>query len=162
MSTPVPVNDSIVQMSCLVMPNDANPLGTVFGGRVMEWVDIAGGICAQRHCRTPVVLAGLDQMSFMHPIHVGEVALLAAQVSFVANTSLEVGVTVTAENPLTGERRHTSTAWLTYVSLDPRGAPAKVPPLEVETDEARQRFADGARRREARISQQRKPPAPPA
>jgi len=153
-----PVSASHVEMTCLVMPNDANPLGSVFGGRVMEWVDKAGAIAAQRHCRTPVVLAGLDQMSFLHPIRVGEVAMLKASVTFVSTTSLEVGVKVVSENPLLGERKHTSTAYLTYVSLDHNGVPQKVPPLHLETDTDRRRFLEGERRRHLRLAT--RPPKP--
>lgn len=147
-----PVSASRADMVCIVMPNDANPLGSVFGGRVMEWVDICGAISAQRHCHTPVVLAGLDSMSFLHPIHVGEIAVLQGSVNFVARTSLEVGVKVMSENPLTGERKHTSTAYLTYVSLDAQGVRQPVAPLGLESDEDRRRFADGRRRREQRLA----------
>lgn len=136
----------------MVMPNDTNPLGTIFGGRVMEWVDICGAIAAGRHCRSAVVLAGLDSMSFLHPIHVGEFAILLSSVNFVSNTSLEVGVKVLAENPFTGERRHTSSAYLTYVSLDASGRRQPVAPLVLETDDDRRRFDDGCRRRHLRLA----------
>ena len=152
MSEGRPVSQSRVEMTHIVMPNDANPLGTVFGGRVLEWVDICGAIAAQRHCRTPVVLAGLDSMSFYHPIQVGHIAMLWASVNFVSNTSLEVGVKVVSENPLTGERKHTSSAYLTYVSLDAQGKRQHVAPLIAETDEERRRFADGNRRRHLRLA----------
>lgn len=154
-----PVSASRVEMTCIVMPNDANPLGTVFGGRVMEWVDVCGAIAAQRHCRTPVVLAGLDQMSFLHPIHVGEIAVLKSSVNFVSQTSLEVGVMVMSENALTGECRHTSSAYLTYVSLDAQGVRQLVRPLRLETDEDRRRFEEGRRRREVRLEARKREPA---
>ena len=146
------VSSSRVDMTHMVMPNDANPLGTIFGGRVMEWVDICGAIAAQRHCRTPVVLAGLDSMSFFHPIHIGEIALLTSSVNYVSSTSLEVGVKVMSENPLTGERKHTSSAYLTYVSLDATGRRQPVAPLILETDEDRRRWDDGCRRRHLRLA----------
>jgi len=135
----------------IVMPNDANPLGTVFGGRVMEWVDIVGAISAQRHCRAPVVLAALDDMQFLHPIMVGHIAVLKARVNWVGNTSIEVGVKVTSENPLTGELRQTSKAYLTYVARNEEGRAVRVPRLILETDEDRRRFADGAERRRERL-----------
>jgi acyl-CoA hydrolase len=152
MSEGRPVSQSCVEMTHIVMPNDANPLGTIFGGRVMEWVDICGAIAAQRHCRTPVVLAGLDQMSFLHPIHVGEIAVLKSSVNYVSNTSLEVGVKVMSENPLTGARCHTSSAYLTYVSLDERGTRQRVVPLVLETDDDRRRWEEGRQRREHRLA----------
>lgn len=159
MSEARPVSASRCEMTHIVMPNDTNPHGTIFGGRVMEWVDICGGIAAGRHCRTAVVLAGLDSMSFLHPIHVGEVAVLVSSVNFVSNTSLEVGVKVMAENPFTGERRHTSSAYLTYVSLDAAGRRQKVTPLMLETDEDRRRCDDGHRRRLLRLATRPEPPA---
>jgi len=142
---------SEVDMTHIVMPNDANPLGTVFGGRVMEWVDIAGAIAAQRHCRTQVVLAGLDEMSFHAPIKIGHIVILKARVNYVSNTSLESGVKVLSEDPLTGEQRHTSSAYLTYVALDGAGDRVPVPRLDLETDDDRRRFHDGERRRRIRL-----------
>lgn len=139
----------------MVMPNDANPLGTIFGGRVMEWVDICGAIAAQRHCRTPVVLAGLDSMSFYHPIQIGEIALLKSSVNYVSNTSLEVGVKVVSEDPLTGERKHTSSAYLTYVSLDSDGRRQQVTPLVLESADDHRRWDDGCRRRHLRLATRR-------
>lgn len=151
--------DSEVEMTHIVMPNDANPLGTIFGGRVMEWVDIAGAIAAQRHCRTPVVLAGLDEMSFHAPIKIGHIALVKARVNFVSHTSLESGVKVLSEDPLTGERRHTSSAYLTYVALDAQGNRVRVPRLDLQDDEDRRRFADGEKRRALRLQHRKGGPS---
>jgi acyl-CoA hydrolase len=140
------------EMTHMVMPNDANHLGTAFGGRVMEWVDIAGAIAASRLCRRPVVLAELDQMTFWHPIKVGHIALLLARVNFVGTSSMEVGVKVLSEDPLTGERRQTSTAYLTYVALDTSGSKLTLPQLALETDDDLRRHAAAQERRAQRLS----------
>jgi acyl-CoA hydrolase len=139
-------------MTQVVMPNDTNPLGTVFGGRVMEWVDICGAIAAQRHCRTRVTTASLDSLSFLNPIPTGHIVVLQARVNYVGHTSLEVGVKVMSEDPLTGARRHTSTAYLTYVSFAADGSKCEVPRLELETDDDRRRFRKGELRRQQRLS----------
>ena len=108
-----------------------------------------------------MVLAGLDSMSFLHPIHVGEIAILRSSVNYVSNTSLEVGVKVMAENPFTGELRHTSSAYLTYVSLDASGRRQPVAPLMLETDEDRRRCSDAIRRRHLRLATRPEPPLKP-
>ena len=144
--------DTDVEMTHLIMPNDANHLGSVFGGRVMEWVDIAGAISAVRLCRRPVVLAELDQMSFHHPIRIGHVAILLARVNYVGTSSIEVGVKVLSEDPYTGERRHTSSAYCTYVALDPLGSRVTVPRLELSSDDDRRRHAEATERRRLRLA----------
>jgi len=149
-------DDSRVEMTQLIMPNDANQWGTVFGGRVMEWVDIAGGIAAMRHCRRPVVLARMEEMDFHRPIHVGHVARLTARVTWVGRTSLEVQVGVEGEDPLNGVREATSRAILTYVTFSTDGPREPLPPLALETDQDRQLFAEGearSQRRRARRQQ---------
>ncbi|MHB2016896.1 MAG: acyl-CoA thioesterase [Candidatus Xenobia bacterium] len=134
-------------MQQVVMPNDTNPRGTVFGGRVLEWIDICGAIAAQRHCRSAVVTVSIDEMSFLSPIKLGHVAILSASVNFVGTSSLEVGVRVDSEDPLTGRTKHCSTAYLTYVALDADGQKIEVPGLELTTDEDRRRWEDAAARR---------------
>jgi acyl-CoA hydrolase len=152
MSEPIKtVRESHVEMIEMVFPNDANPQGNIFGGRVMQLIDIIGSISAMRHARQQVVTASMDQLDFKNPVHVGEVLILNASVNYVANTSLEVGVKVMAENPLTGERRHTSSAYLTYVAIDPAGKPVKIPAVIPESDEEKRRFADAERRRQHRL-----------
>jgi acyl-CoA hydrolase len=127
---------------------DANSAGFVHGGVVMKMCDEAAGIASIRHCGRRVVTAGMDRMAFILPVHVGELLTCSAMVNAVWRTSMEVGVRVEAENPLTGERRHTSSAYLTMVALDDRGEPTQVPPLvaESEAEQRRQREAEVRRR----------------
>ncbi len=134
-----------------VFPNDANPLGNIFGGRVMEFIDIVGGISAMRHARNRVVTASMDQLNFKNPVFVGEILILRASVNFVANTSMEVGVKVIAENPLTGEHRHTSSAYLTYVAINSQGKPTTIPPIVPETKEEKRRYGEAQERRKHRL-----------
>lgn len=146
------VKDSQVEMIEIVFPNDANPLGNVFGGRVMQLIDVVGSISAMRHARNTVVTASMDQLDFKNAVRVGEVLILNASVNYVATTSMEVGVKVVAENPLTGERRHTSSAYLTYVSIDVSGKPVPVPPIVPETEEEKRRYAEAQIRRKHRLA----------
>jgi acyl-CoA hydrolase len=145
------VKDSQVEMVQSVFPNDANPLGNIFGGRVMEFIDIVGSISAMRHARHRVVTVSMDQVNFKNPVFVGEILILRASVNYVANTSLEVGVKVIAENPLTGEQRHTSSAYLTYVAISPEGKPVPIAPIMPETEEEKRRFAEAQKRRQNRL-----------
>ena len=146
------VKDSQVEMVEIVFPNDANPLGNVFGGRVMQLIDVVGSISAMRHARNTVVTASMDQLDFKNAVRVGEVLILNASVNYVATTSMEVGVKVIAENPLTGERRHTSSAYLTYVSIDVSGNPVPVPPIVPETEAEKRRYAEAQIRRKHRLA----------
>lgn len=144
------VSDSQVLMSLQMNPADANPTGNVHGGTIMKLVDTAAGVCAVRHCRTRVATVSMDSMSFLHPVYVGNVVTLYASVNDVGNTSLEVGVRVEAENIRTGEKVHTSSAYLVFVALDDLGNPTRVPPLLVETEDERRRQAHAKIRRESR------------
>lgn len=138
-------------MTQLVLPSHTNSLDTIFGGTVMSWIDIAAAISAQRHSQKPVVTASIDRLDFIAPIRKGWVVNLVARVNFCSNTSMEVGVRVDAENPMTGERFHTSSAYLTFVALGGNGKPAPVPQLILETDEDKRRFQEGQKRREIRL-----------
>lgn len=149
--TPKPPRESYVQMTEIVQPGDTNSLGSIFGGRVVSLMDIAGAIAAMRHCRRPVVTASIDRVDFISPIRTGYIVNVLAAVNYTAHTSLECGVRVQSENPLTGEHRHTASAYLTFVALDDLGKPAEVPPLAPETEEERTRFEKGRLRREERI-----------
>jgi acyl-CoA hydrolase len=142
---------SRAEMTELVLPGHANAVGTIFGGKVMEWIDIAGSVAAMRHAGGSVVTASIDGLQFLTPIHVGEVVTLRSSVNWVGRTSMEVGVRVEAENFLTGEKRYTTKAYLTFVAIDRDGRPRSVPPLEPETDEDRRRNTDALRRRQARL-----------
>jgi uncharacterized protein (TIGR00369 family) len=130
----------------------ANFMGNVHGGEIMKLIDTAAGIAASRHAGGPVVTASLDEMSFMHPVRVGDVVLVHASVNDVGRTSLEVGVRVESEEILSGRRTHTSSAYLVFVALDERGQPRPVPALVPETDRDRHRQAEAKIRREHRLA----------
>jgi acyl-CoA hydrolase len=132
---------------------DANSAGFVHGGIVMKMCDEAAGIAAVKHCRRRVVTAAIDRMTFMDPIHVGELLTCRASLNAVWRTSMEVGVRVEAENPLTGERRHTSTAYLTMVALDESGRPSPVPPLVPESPVEERRMREAELRRRNRLAE---------
>lgn len=151
---PRTVRDSQVTMSVQMNPGDANPSGDVHGGTIMKLVDTAAGICAMRHCRTRVVTVSLDSMSFLHPVHIGDLVTVSASVNDVGSTSMEVGVRVESENVRTGQRMHTSSAYLVFVALDQHRRPAPVPPLVVETDDERRRQEHARIRRESRRARQ--------
>jgi acyl-CoA hydrolase len=147
--------ESRAVMTEIVLPSDANPLGTIFGGRVMQWLDICAAIAASRHCRRQVVTASMDDLHFHAPIHVGEFAVLEGTVHAAFRTSMEVGVTVHAENPTTGARRLCTSAFLTFVALGGDGRPTEVPPVIPETDEERRLLEASRARRAARLSRKR-------
>ena len=144
---------SRVSLSQLMNPNHANPLGNVHGGWIMKLVDEAGALASMRHAQQRVVTVALDQMSFRQPILIGDLVTLTAEVSYVGTTSMEVEVRVTAENPISGMRSHTNTAYLVYVALDERGRPVPVPRLLPETDLERERMEAGRHRQEYRKQQ---------
>jgi acyl-CoA hydrolase len=151
MSAPVepkPVSASRSELIRWMSVQDANSAGFVHGGVVMRMCDEAAGIAAIRHCGRRVVTAGMDRMTFMDPVWVGELLRCTASVNAVWRTSMEVGVRVEAENAVTGEVRHTSTAYVTMVAVDEKGNPSPVPPLEVgdEIERRRQREAETRRR----------------
>jgi acyl-CoA hydrolase len=150
--TAKPVSASRVEMVEMVLPNDANVLGNVLGGKVMHLIDIAAAISAHRHCRRQVVTASIDELDFLHPVRVGELVILKASVNYAGDTSLEVGVKVLSENPKTGEMRHTASAYTTFVALDDYGNPVRVPSLKLETDDDHRRNSQAKKRREHRLS----------
>ncbi len=147
------VSESRSEMVEVVLPNDANPLGAMLGGRLMHLMDIAGAIAAHRHCNSYVVTASVDYVDFRSPVRVGEVVILRSSVNRVWRTSLEVGVKVFCENYLTRELRHTSSAYLTFVAVDEQRRPILVPPLKPETAADRRRFREAAIRRKFRLAQ---------
>jgi acyl-CoA hydrolase len=139
-------------MAHIVLPHHANVHGSVLGGTVMHWIDMAAAVTANRHCRRPVVTAAFDEMAFLAPIQVGQLALLHARITLVDKSSMEIRVEVESEDLLTGERRHTSTAYVTFVALDPvTRRPTPVPPLEFETDADREEHARARERRRHRL-----------
>jgi acyl-CoA hydrolase len=146
------VRDSVTDMTQLVLPHEANVHGSVLGGTVMHWIDLAAAVTANRHCRRPVVTAAIDEMSFLAPILVGQLACLHARITLVDKSSMEIRVTVESEDLLTGERRHTSTAYVTFVAIDPvTRRPVRVPPLVLETDEERAEHKSAQERRRIRL-----------
>lgn len=147
-----PACASVVETVNLVFPEDANPKGTIFGGRVLQWVDMVGAMAAQRHCRQIVVTAVMDAVVFRAPIYVGEYAVAKAWVNRAWRSSMEVQVRVEAEAPLTGERRLSTEAFLTFVAVDAQDRPTLVPPLMPETPEEQERFEAAERRRAARMA----------
>lgn len=145
------VQESQVQMVQMVLPTDTNRLGNLLGGQLMQWIDIAAAIAASRHTNRVCVTASVDELNFHHPIVQGDVVILQASVNRVFRTSLEIGVRVTKENLLTGERTFTNTAYLTFVAIDDNGKPIASPPIKPLTREEKRRYADAARRRELRL-----------
>ncbi len=136
----------------VVLPNDANPLGNILGGKVMHLIDMAGAIAAHRHSHRHVVTASVDSLDFAHPIRVGQVVLLRAHVTRAFHTSMEVEVKVYLEDFITGERRQTSSAFVTYVAVDQEGKPTAVPPLVLRTAEERRRYREALARRRRRLA----------
>src|SRR5208282_5530266 len=150
------VSTSTSEIVEIVLPNDANLLGNMLGGRVMHLIDIAGALAANRHANSHVVTASVDYLDFRFPIHVGEWVVLKSSVNRVFHTSMEVGVKVFAENILTGERKHTSSAYVTFVAIDQERVPLEVPPLILETEADRRRFREAGERRRYRLAMRHK------
>jgi uncharacterized protein (TIGR00369 family) len=145
--------DSQVTLHQLMLPEHGNALGNVHGGVIMRVVDETGAICAMRHARAPCVTIAIDSMTFRQPVHLGELLVCSASVTWVGRTSIEVGVNVHAENPVTGAISHTNSAFVVYVALGPDGRPTTVPPLALDDEEAKRHFADGAERQQRRLTQ---------
>ena len=143
-------------MSQLVLPPHANVHGSVLGGTVMHWVDLAAALVANRHSRRPVVTAAFDEMAFLAPIQIGQVALLHARLTLVDRSSMEIRVDVQSEDLLTGERRTTGTAFVTFVALDPvTRRPVPVPPLQLETEEEKAEHVCALERRRLRLERRK-------
>jgi acyl-CoA hydrolase len=150
MLTARPVRDSQSEMAEIVLPNDANPLAALLGGRLMHWIDLAGAMAAHRHSRNYVVTASVDHMDFVVPVRVGDLVILRSSVNRVFNTSMEVGVKVHVENYIADTSQHVSSAYLTFVAIDSAGHHLKVAPVIPETEEEQRRYDDAGRRREIR------------
>jgi len=147
------VRESQVVLAQQMNPQDANPAGNVHGGVIMKMIDTAAGVAAIRHARSNAVTASVDRLDFYHPVFVGNLLTLRASVNFVGKTSMEVGVRVESENLRTGERLHTSTAYLTYVALDDQGRPLRLPPLILETETQKRRHQEAQTRRRMRLAE---------
>ena len=150
LAAPRPVRDSQAEMTELVLPNDANLLAALLGGRLMHWIDIAGALAAHRHSRNYVVTASIDHLDFLVPVRVGDVVILRSSVNRVFRTSMEVGVKVWVENYITDLSQHVSSAYLTFVAVDASGRHLPVPAVIPETNEERRRYEDAGHRREIR------------
>jgi acyl-CoA hydrolase len=151
--TPRPVRDSQSEMAEIVLPNDANPLAALLGGRLMHWIDLAGAMAAHRHSRNYVVTASVDHIDFLVPVRVGDLVILRSSVNRVFSTSMEVGVKVFVENYIADTAKHVASAYLTFVAIDGAGQRMKVAPVIPETEEQRRRYDDAGRRREIRRSE---------
>lgn len=154
-SVPRPVRLSQVTFADLAEPQSQNVAGTLFGGVLLGFIDRAAAFAAMKHAGRPVVTKSLDSVEFNQPIYIGELVVAKASVNFTGTTSMEIGVKVFAQNPITGEERHTNTCYATFVALDEAGRPAPVPPVLPETEDERRRFEKGQRRREARLAARR-------
>lgn len=143
--------ESVVEMTELVIPNDTNLLGNLLGGKLMHWIDIAGAMAASRHSNRTVATVALDSLDFRHPIHMGELIILKAKLTWVGRTSMEVTVNAYGENTKTGVVTHTNKAYLTFVALDDDGRPTAVPPLIPTTEEEKKDFLEAEARREERL-----------
>jgi acyl-CoA hydrolase len=137
-------------MTEIVLPNDANPLDALLGGRLMHWIDMAGAMAAHRHSRNYVVTAAIDHMDFLVPVRVGDLVVLRSSVNRVFNTSMEVGVKVFVENYISDTAQHVSSAYLTFVAIDGAGHHLRVAPVIPETQQQQRRYDDAGRRRDIR------------
>jgi acyl-CoA hydrolase len=146
------VHESASEYSELALPNDANGLGNVLGGKVMHLVDLAGAMAAMRHARRPVVTASVDSLHFLHPVHIGQLIILRSSVNRVFRSSMEVGVKVMTENLMTGRCLHTCSAYLTFVALDEARNATPIAPVIPETEDEKRRFREAGERREYRLA----------
>src|SRR6201995_2117139 len=142
------VSESQSEMTELILPNDANTLGNLLGGRLMHFIDLVAAMAAYRHARTHVVTAAMDHIDFIAPVHVGDLLILKSSLNRAFNTSMEVGVKVWVEHTIAGALRHVASAYLTFVAVDRQGGRVRVPPLTPETEEEKRRYEDAGRRRQ--------------
>jgi len=150
------VSESKVSLAQVMLPEDTNPAGNVHGGTIMKLADNAAFVAASRHCRRTVVTVAMDSMHFRYPVYLGDLLFLKASVNMTGRSSLEVGVRVESEDTLTGEVRHTGSAYLTFVALDHRGKPVPVPPVIPETPEEKRRYREACERAALRKKTRRK------
>lgn len=150
-TAPKPMRASRVTISQLMHLEHANLLGNVHGGWIMKLVDEAGALACMRHAQKKVVTVAIDSMTFREPIRIGDLIILNAEVTYTGRTSMEAEVQVLAENPVTGERTHTNTAYLVYVALDDEGKPTAVPPVKAETADEKRKMTDAMERQERRL-----------
>ena len=152
---PKPIRASRIQLAQMMMPEHANPYGNVHGGWIMKLVDEAGALASTRHAAHRTITVAIDQMVFRHPIHIGDLVIFNAEVTFAGRTSMEVEVDVIAENPISGEQIHTNAAYLVYVAIDDHGKPTQIPPLVAETTEEQARMDAALQRQRRRLAQRK-------
>ncbi len=150
------IRASSVTMAQVMLPQDANPSGNVHGGVIMKLIDTAAAVVASRHAQCNTVTASIDRLDFHNPVFVGDLLFLKAGLNMVGRTSMEVGVRVEAENYITGEIRHTASAYLTFVALNEKGNPKAIPALALESDEEKRRNQEAAARKTLRLELRRK------
>ncbi len=148
------VAESATEMVQIVLPNDTNLMGNLLGGTLMHWIDQVGAVVANRHSRRPIVTASMERIDFHAPVHLGSIVILQGRLVYVGKSSMEVAVTVYAENGLTGERLHTSSATLTFVAVGDDGKSVAVPALVLTNEEEQQRYQDASDRHRIRKSHQ--------
>jgi len=148
---PKPVRASRISIAQLMQPEHANNLGNVHGGWIMKLVDEAGALACMRHAGRRVVTVAIDSMVFRQPIRIGDLVILNAEVTYTGRSSVEAEVQVVAENPVTGERTHTNTAYLVYVALDDAGNPTSIPPVQAETEDEAKKLDEGRERQKRRL-----------
>ena len=139
-----------------MFPSDANPAGNVFGGEILKHIDMVAGIVAQRHSQLPAVTVSMDSVTFLKPVFVGDVLILNARINYVHNSSMEIEVTVEAEDMVTGVTTVTGTAFVTFVALDKNGRPTPVPKLSLKTDNDKIKFEEGKMRMNRRLQDRKK------
>lgn len=154
--------ESRVEMTQIVMPFHTNYNGSLFGGQVVQWVDVCGAVSAMRHAGGNVVTASIDRLDFLSPVNMGDIVILRSVVNYASRTSMEVGCRVESENPVTGERRYTTKAYLTFVAIGEDHRPRTIPPIVPENDDERRRFVEAQERRAQRLLAAGKSVAPPA
>ena len=143
-------SESAIEMREMVMPGDTNPHGTIFGGKIMSWMDIAAAMCASIHCENPVVTVHISDIDFISPIKVGSHVVIKTSVNYVGKTSMVIGVKVESENPYTGQVRKTTKAYLTFVAVDEFGKPIAVPALTPETEDEKRRYDNAQKRKQSK------------
>ncbi|HEV2735005.1 MAG TPA: acyl-CoA thioesterase [Longimicrobiaceae bacterium] len=154
-AVPRPVRVSQVTFADLAEPHSMNVAGTLFGGTILGFIDRAAAFCAMKHAGRPVVTKNMDSVEFNEPIYIGELVVAMASVNYAGTTSMEVGIKVMAQNPISGQERHTNTCYATFVALDEEGRPTRVPQVLPESDDEKRRYEAGRQRRDERLSRRR-------
>ncbi len=144
------VRESMVTLSHVVQPHDANPAGIIHGGVIMKMIDNAAGVVALRHARSNAVTASIERLDFLYPVHIGDLVTMTASINRTGRSSMEIGVRVISENMISGDIHHTASAYLTFVALDKNGRPRPVPPLILENSEDQRRCENARRRKDQR------------